>query len=292
MRAAPVLSWWCILTLAGCAAASPSSSAMSSEYPATVQVNGTALPVVCEGSGGPTIILEAGTDDPLDFIAPLQHRLAEQNLACTYERATSSTPRTAADLNHDLHALLAAAGLPAPYVLVGQSVGGELVQLYARTYPDDVIGVVAMNSGPPCGPWLQALTGLGNVQLLADETANCADNHAVRDRLDLDASWAEEETAPAPPDIPFELVISSADADWCPPNVAVGLRRDHLPWSDCGLADGTLLYPQRAAPPVARRARCADQPDPRRGGPGAPVIPRRHRALAKIDRTCGTPIGV
>jgi pimeloyl-ACP methyl ester carboxylesterase len=152
-------------------------------------------------------------------MAPIHERLAEQTLTCGYTRAQSIEIRTAADANLDLHALLEAAGIPGPYVLVGQSLGGDLIQLYARTYPEDVVGLVAMNSGPPCGPWLSGLSTLGNLQLLAAESAYCADNGGNRDRLDGNASWAQAEAAPAPPDIPLELVISTADGDWCPAGV-------------------------------------------------------------------------
>jgi pimeloyl-ACP methyl ester carboxylesterase len=55
---------------------------------------------------------------------------------------------------NDLHRLLGAADVPGPYVLVGHSAGGLLVQLYARTYPGDLAAVVAMNPVPSAGPWL------------------------------------------------------------------------------------------------------------------------------------------
>jgi pimeloyl-ACP methyl ester carboxylesterase len=198
----------------------PDASASTTAYPTSVEVNGNTLVLDCRGSGSPTIILESGTDDSLNFMNPVQARLAERFLTCSYERARATAARTATDANDDLKALLGLAGIPGPYVLVGQSLGGELVQLYARTHPEDVVGVVAMNSGPPCGPWLAALQDLGNPGLLADEAAICADNGATRDRFDLNASWAQEEAAPAPPDIPFELVISTADGDWCPPEAS------------------------------------------------------------------------
>jgi pimeloyl-ACP methyl ester carboxylesterase len=46
----------------------------------------------------------------------------------------------------DLHALLRAAGVPGPYVLVGHSLGGLFVRLYASTYPDEVAGLVLVDS--------------------------------------------------------------------------------------------------------------------------------------------------
>jgi pimeloyl-ACP methyl ester carboxylesterase len=46
----------------------------------------------------------------------------------------------------DLHALLAAAAVPGPYVLVGHSLGGLFVRLYAYTYPDEVAGMVLVDA--------------------------------------------------------------------------------------------------------------------------------------------------
>jgi pimeloyl-ACP methyl ester carboxylesterase len=57
-------------------------------------------------------------------------------------------PRTVTDLVDDLHALLVAAGVPGPYVMVGQSLGGLVVRLYTATYPDDVVGMVLVDAFP------------------------------------------------------------------------------------------------------------------------------------------------
>jgi pimeloyl-ACP methyl ester carboxylesterase len=48
----------------------------------------------------------------------------------------------------ELHALLQAAHVPGPYVLVGHSAGGLVVRLYASTYPDEVVGMVLLDSTP------------------------------------------------------------------------------------------------------------------------------------------------
>src|SRR5205085_9238688 len=55
-------------------------------------------------------------------------------------------PTTAQDAVADLRALLTAAGEPGPYVLVGHSVGGLISRLYTSTYPDDVAGLVLVDS--------------------------------------------------------------------------------------------------------------------------------------------------
>jgi pimeloyl-ACP methyl ester carboxylesterase len=73
---------------------------------------------------------------------------------CSYDRANipggasdpAQKPRTAADVVTDLHAALAAAGVPGPFVLVGHSDGGLFVRLYASLYPDEVAGLVLVDA--------------------------------------------------------------------------------------------------------------------------------------------------
>jgi pimeloyl-ACP methyl ester carboxylesterase len=55
-------------------------------------------------------------------------------------------PRTASDAVSDLHALLEAAAIPGPYVLVGHSFGGLFARLYAATYPAEVAGMVLVDA--------------------------------------------------------------------------------------------------------------------------------------------------
>ena len=68
--------------------------------------------------------------------------------------AVVSAPRTGGDVVAELHQLLAAAHVPGPYVLVGHSIGGLFSLLYARTYPDQVSGMVLVD---PTAPQLRQL---------------------------------------------------------------------------------------------------------------------------------------
>jgi pimeloyl-ACP methyl ester carboxylesterase len=58
----------------------------------------------------------------------------------------ATMPRTAGAIVDDLHALLGAADIPGPYVMVGHSFGGLVARLYASTYPDDVVGLVLVDA--------------------------------------------------------------------------------------------------------------------------------------------------
>src|SRR5262245_22055736 len=141
------------------------------------KANGRSLYIECLGTGSPTILLEPGEGASGLAMRGLQERLAERTTTCVYDRAnrgrsdSAPVPRTAQDVVADLHALLAEAKVPGPYVLVGQSAGGLFVQLYARTFPDQVVGVVAMNPVPPAHPWLDEVRRVFTEQERADEEA-------------------------------------------------------------------------------------------------------------------------
>jgi pimeloyl-ACP methyl ester carboxylesterase len=85
--------------------------------------------------------------------------------ACAYDRAgngqsaAATVGRTTADQVADLRALLEAAKVPPPYVLVGYSLGGWNVLVHADRFPDDVVGAVMAEVRPPAASqrWLQAL---------------------------------------------------------------------------------------------------------------------------------------
>jgi pimeloyl-ACP methyl ester carboxylesterase len=117
-----------------------------------VDIGGRALYLDCQGSGGPTVVLEGGIAS--DWMA-VQPAVAKVTRVCSYDRPDSpgsrsdpAAQRTAQDVVDDLRALLTAAGEPGPYVLVGHSMGGLYVQLYAYQHPDDVAGLVLVDPTP------------------------------------------------------------------------------------------------------------------------------------------------
>jgi pimeloyl-ACP methyl ester carboxylesterase len=115
--------------------------------------DGRALNLRCSGAGGPAVILEAGGNSESSTWYRVQPQLARQTRVCAYDRAgygfsdEGPLPR---DLNADvadLHALIVAAGIPMPAVLVGHSKGSNIVRQYATIYPQQVAGLVLVD--PP-----------------------------------------------------------------------------------------------------------------------------------------------
>ena len=129
--------------------------ALAAKYPAPgklVDVGGHRLHINCQGQGGPTVVMESGNGDFSLSWARVQGEVARFTRVCTYDRAglgwsdRSPQPRTAHNLVADLRALLERSGVEPPYVLVGHSLGGVLIRLYAHEYPDQVVGMVLVDA--------------------------------------------------------------------------------------------------------------------------------------------------
>lgn len=129
---------------------------LQAKFPPTGQlmdVGGYKLHINCQGSSaGPTVILEAGTGaTSLDW-ALVQPQVSKFAKVCAYDRAgigwsdASPKPRNAPVMVEELHRLLERAGLKAPFVLVGHSIGGIVSRHYAAKYPAEVLGLVLVDS--------------------------------------------------------------------------------------------------------------------------------------------------
>ena len=104
---------------------------------------------------GPTLVLAAGLGDDLHGWHGVIPALEPRVQVFAYNRAgigdsTSSNPnRDARTIVGELKSLLAATAPPPPYILMGHSLGGIYMQLYARTYPEDVAGVILLDTPHP-----------------------------------------------------------------------------------------------------------------------------------------------
>jgi pimeloyl-ACP methyl ester carboxylesterase len=117
-----------------------------------VDVGGHRLNIRCSGEGAPAVVLVSGlASDNHDWVA-VEKLVSELNLVCSYDRAglgqsdaTDAVP-DAQSATDSLHALLSAAGVEGPLVLVGHSYGGLIAQLYAAQHPGNIAGVVLVDS--------------------------------------------------------------------------------------------------------------------------------------------------
>ena len=153
----PRLFPFCLLPLAALlgAAAEPPSPEAASAYigpHSLIEVEpGRRINLVCMGSGDRTVLFDSGGSDWSVIWALVQPEVAKGARACAYDRAglghsdPAPLPRSPAAIVEDLHKLIRSADLKRPLVLVGHSLGGFNVKLYAALYPEDVAGMVLVD---------------------------------------------------------------------------------------------------------------------------------------------------
>lgn len=140
----------------------------------SVDIGGRTLNIQCVGAGRPAVILESGANwavnsgvyDPKTMFSnggprpgyswvAVQRALAAVTTVCWYDRAGSGWsdlgpyPRDSASQARDLGALLRAARIPPPYVLVGESSAALDARVYTGFYPSQVAGLVLANWADP-----------------------------------------------------------------------------------------------------------------------------------------------
>jgi len=150
-----ILAGLLVLLLAGAIYESLAEAADAQAYPPPgqmVDVGGYRLHLNCTGSGSPTVVIDTGWGDASAGWGWVQPEVAKTTRICTYDRAgmgwseASPQPRMAREFAKELHTLLANAHEAGPYVLVGHSLGGYTVLVYAHDYPAEVAGLVLIDA--------------------------------------------------------------------------------------------------------------------------------------------------
>ncbi|OBK21506.1 alpha/beta fold hydrolase [Mycobacterium asiaticum] len=233
---------------AGCSAAPPGGRPATrggGDFSGPVEVgNGRHLYLECRGKGVPAIILESGYHNSADpwnqsdaaspAVGPaVLPALARNHRVCAYDRpgtvrnsdpptladrsSAVSMPRTAADVVADLHILLDAAHVPGPYVLVGHSLGGLFIRLYAQTHPDQVRGLVFVDAFGVEIPDLMGSDWPDYRQALDAPPPQLRDP-ASFEEVDIDRSVAQVTGAPGFPPIPL-AVLTRTEPFTIPPDL-------------------------------------------------------------------------
>jgi pimeloyl-ACP methyl ester carboxylesterase len=130
----------------------------------SVVVSGLEIRYLCGGEGSPTVVLDQGhgisVEESLSRPVTLGwahiFREVRQNTRMfVHDRAglgfsdAAPAPRASLEMAEDLHTLLEKAQIPPPYVLVGHSLGGFNVRVFAGRYPNEVGGMVLVDSSHP-----------------------------------------------------------------------------------------------------------------------------------------------
>lgn len=152
MHARSVVTLSVALLLASCTSRGPDASERM------VDIGTHRLRAVVLGKGVPAIVIDGGIGGGSEEWRRIQERIAGEALVVVYDRAgygaseAGPLPRDSGTEADELRALLRGLSVARPYVLVGHSLGGLNVQVYAGRYSDDVTGMVLLD--PPPEAWL------------------------------------------------------------------------------------------------------------------------------------------
>ncbi len=177
-----------------------------------VSVGEHRLRIECRGTGSPTVVLDAGLAQPRQTWDTLELREIEKfTRVCTYDRAglgESEKPkeekRTSELIVRELQTLLKESGENKPFLLVGHSFGGMNARLYASLFPEEVAGLVLIDSihEDQCEP---------NPALALDEQEKYIAQLRDASSEHVDILESCREIRRAPPLSPVPLVVLSSD---------------------------------------------------------------------------------
>jgi pimeloyl-ACP methyl ester carboxylesterase len=213
-----------LVVLAGCSGSGDRADTATSPGPVTTQaaatgqiegsfdVGGHKLHLRCQGNpspGAPTVVYLHGLGGDGSDVSSISAPLAGRVRVCTYDRVnvgrsdSDAGRHTGADSVRDLHALLDAAGVGGPYLLVGFSFGGLLAIMYAGTYPDQVMGLLSLDGSLPTDDEVDRL-------IPADERAQAiAEQEANQERVEFYRTVDEAKALVARvPDVPVTYMAA------------------------------------------------------------------------------------
>ena len=120
-----------------------------------VSVNDDGTPIVRVGTQTPAVVLQAGFQDGKKTWNKLVPDLSHRSMIVAMDRPghggnpATDAPRDPCTIAGEQRKMLQATGIQPPYVLVGHSLGGLYQYVYAKLYPDEVVGLVLLDPTHP-----------------------------------------------------------------------------------------------------------------------------------------------
>jgi pimeloyl-ACP methyl ester carboxylesterase len=207
--------------------------ATSGAHSGLFAVNGRQLFLSCVGDGEPSVVLVGGlTSDWTE----VQQPASATTRVCSYDKPNvpgsrsedAGTPRDSAGMAGELAALLEAAAVPDPYVIVGHSDGGMVAQLFAAAQPDRIAGIVIVDSAHEDQDLRAAELARSQLPpeeaeaVIAGMTAKLprlVDREQLDYVLSRDQLRASRTTAPLPA-VPMTVLVHDLPLEGVPPQLA------------------------------------------------------------------------
>jgi pimeloyl-ACP methyl ester carboxylesterase len=200
-----------------------------------VNIGGPDLRVWITGHGKPTVVFESGAGATLETWVTIQPEVAKFAQTFSYDRAGNgrsdkgTEPRDGIHVANELHTALRNAGMPPPYVMVGHSLGGPYIRIFAGLYSNEVAGMVLVD------PTQEEV-----IAWAEDHGHRKPHEHKLRPSDEVDcapSTFAQASQHPVPSQIPISL-ISGQGPKLIPGFIDEKMRQEVL-------LDQKTLYPAK-----------------------------------------------
>lgn len=189
---------------------------------------------VISGTGTPVIVLVNGAGGPIEGWHRVASGLEALGTVFAYnrpgigKRSKPTESQTGSVMLETLRALLLKVGLPPPYVLVGHSFGGLIVNLFARRYPDEVGGVVFLEATAPEDIAVMAAHESAVQKMLRKALDLVLGASTFGETAHVRQTVEQISRSPAFPDIPVIVLTGAKPAmKWLTPTAALAARAEH-----------------------------------------------------------------
>lgn len=199
------------------------------EMPGFIDLGTHPLRSMVRGQGSPTVVFETFGPAPLEIWNGVESRISPSCRTFAYDHAgywgspSGPRPRDARRIASELHAALAKAKLPPPYLLVGYSFGGPYTRVFAGLYPDEVAGLILVDpTQERFMQWLRRALPAVNVVSASDR--------AREDEWGCQMESMEQAAASPLPNVPLTLISASPPLTHPYRALVTRLQAEHARW--------------------------------------------------------------
>jgi pimeloyl-ACP methyl ester carboxylesterase len=199
-------------------------------------------------AGTPAVVLEGGFGAGIASWSTVQNEIAKFAQVVSYDRAglgqsePGPLPRSAKQISQELHAALQKAGIKPPYVLVGHSLGGPFIRVFASMYPTEVAGMVLIDPSQEAFEDWTKTHPLPKMKEIEEQIAKGP--QGLRDEnAGIKATYDQARLAQVPAGIPV-ILLTAMNSDM-PVEVKKVWQEKHQEWID-KVPGGKLIVAEKS----------------------------------------------